>query len=224
MQTSIKNPLPFNVIAHVNDSVTNNISEWLDLNLNDSHLRTKIFYDTWDKISYWYSFPWFFNTPKYAEILTTNTQLTKVNEVYQLSKPIFDTIERVLPDLTIVKAEFNSIPPNIKMAEHVDQDWAWWLASTCRVHAVIKTNPNVYMYNNGEVQHFPQGSIFEFNNSYPHKVTNEGTDWRTHMVIDCIKTVDLEEFDQLIQRDIINLDPEIYPITFNHIKYFGGDD
>jgi len=79
------------------------------------------------------------------------------------------------------------------------------------------------MHNNGEVEHFPQGSIFEFNNSYLHKVTNEGTEWRTHMVIDCVKTVDLEEFDQLIQQDFVVLDLEVYPITFNHIKYFGGN-
>jgi len=68
------------------------------------------------------------------------------------------------------------------LARHVDVEYHWHMR--VRVHIPIVTNPGVIFTCDGEEMHMAAGSCWIFNTWLLHRVDNNGTEDRTHLVFD----------------------------------------
>ena len=63
-----------------------------------------------------------------------------------------------------------------------------------RVHIPVKTSPDVEFYLDGERVEMREGDAWYLNFNLPHRVNNNGTDVRIHLVVDCIANAWLRAF------------------------------
>ncbi|NCD70234.1 aspartyl/asparaginyl beta-hydroxylase domain-containing protein [Mucilaginibacter agri] len=75
-----------------------------------------------------------------------------------------------------------------------------------RLHVPIITNPDVAFYVNSERVIMNEGECWYINANLPHRVTNNGTTDRIHLVIDCKVNSWLK--DLILNADIIAFAPE----------------
>lgn len=62
------------------------------------------------------------------------------------------------------------------------------LGIKARFHLPIQTNPNSFVFLNGEIHHLEEGYLYFFNNGAIHSSFNEGDEARIHIVFDMLVT------------------------------------
>jgi aspartyl/asparaginyl beta-hydroxylase (cupin superfamily) len=53
-----------------------------------------------------------------------------------------------------------------------------------RLHLPIVTHPDVEFFVNGTRMHLGPGEVWSLDTSYPHRVANNSTIWRVHLIVD----------------------------------------
>lgn len=163
--------------------------------LDQNNLRPNIYGHEFFKNSYWFPFPWMFREDKYLKIYDL-PHLKKLKELYQISVPLFEKVERLFPTHKLIKLEINLMPSNTKIETHTDK---WGVMSNCiRVHIPIQTNDQVVFKVGGKNYVIEEGQMFEFNNQIPHSIENNGTSVRIHYVFDLIENDNLENLEKEI--------------------------
>jgi mannose-6-phosphate isomerase-like protein (cupin superfamily) len=77
------------------------------------------------------------------------------------------------------------LPPGGRIERHADDAWhAHRYNRKCYV--VLEANARCIVECDGDEQVFRQGEIFEFDNTRPHAMTNDGNDMRTILII-CLR-------------------------------------
>ena len=82
----------------------------------------------------------------------------------------------------VARSRLMRLAPGAKVAEHVDFNYHW--VSRVRIHVPIITNPAVTFYCGDESVHMAEGESWLFDSWRRHRVLNESTQTRTHLVID----------------------------------------
>ena len=147
--------------------------------------------------SYWYPFPFMLREEQYQYIYKL-PHLAKLNEVYTMSIPLFEEVEKI-SGLHIIKLEINIMPPHSQISTHTDT-WGI-LSNACRIHIPIQTHSDVVFHVNNNEYHIPEGMMFEFNNQFPHSVKNNSNTHRIHYVFDLIHNKDLTEFEETVRTN-----------------------
>jgi hypothetical protein len=173
--------------------------EYFNTDVSKKNIRPQYFGHEPFTGSLWYPFPFMFRDTKFAHLYNL-PHLNKLKEVYTLSIPLIEEIERI-SELKIVKLEINIMPPHTKIDTHVDK-WGV-LSKCCRIHIPIQTSPEVIFFANNEKYYIPEGQIFEFNNQIPHSVENKSDINRIHYVFDLVKEEDILEFEKEISTSLL---------------------
>lgn len=85
----------------------------------------------------------------------------------------------------MMAARLMNLSPGSFIKEHCDQDLAYEKGEA-RLHIPITTNPQVAFYVNSERVIMGEGECWYINVNLPHKVRNDGTTDRIHLVVDCV--------------------------------------
>lgn len=103
-----------------------------------------------------------------------------------VARALRSRLEREFPGqrYTISQFQTNTVPPGGQIKRHIDLHREATTAQ--RVHLVLETNEDSFIYGGGHNRHYPVGSVFVFNNVVEHGVVNGGHTQRTHLVIDFI--------------------------------------
>ena len=173
--------------------------EYFNTNLTEKNARPKFYGHEPFTGGYWYPFPFMFRDSKFKHLYDL-PHLKKLKEVYTLSIPLIEEVERI-SKLKIVKLEINIMPPGTKIDTHVDK-WGV-LSNCCRIHIPVQTAPDVVFHVAGKQYTIPEGQIFEFNNQIPHSVENNSKVFRIHYVFDLIKEENINTFEEEIKKNSI---------------------
>jgi len=95
---------------------------------------------------------------------------------------------------------FYRLDAGTQIAEHRDIGTNRRILGITRIHVPVITNDNVLMYVGGKPYHFDVGTAWYFDASARHKVENNSTQDRIHLVID-LKSCD--ELDALLKPDTV---------------------
>ena len=99
-----------------------------------------------------------------------------------------------------------------EVAQHVDFNYHWF--TRVRIHIPVITNPDVTFYCADQHTHMRAGECWLFNSWRRHRVTNEGSEDRIHLVID---TAGSSRFWQQVRRmqqyDALNDREQIEPLV-----------
>ena len=103
-----------------------------------------------------------------------------------VARALRNRLEQEFPGQRYVISQFqtNTVPAGGEIKKHIDLHREATTAQ--RVHLVLETNEDSFIYGGGHNRHYPVGSVFVFNNIVEHGVVNRGTTERTHLVIDFI--------------------------------------
>jgi hypothetical protein len=173
--------------------------DYFNTRLSKNNLRPKRYGHGPFVGSYWYPFPYMFREEKFKHLYEL-PHLKKLKEVYNLSIPLIEEIERI-SKLRIVKLEINIMPAGTKIDTHVDK-WGV-LSNCCRIHIPIQTSSDVIFYVNNTKYSIPEGQIFEFNNQIPHSVENNSNISRIHYVFDLVNKEDLTNFEREVSTSLL---------------------
>lgn len=190
---------PVYLLDQMNVDLLTPYKEYFNTHLTEKNARPKFYGHEPFTGSYWYPFPFMFRDEKFKDLYEL-PHLKKLKEVYTLSIPLIEEVERI-SELKIVKLEINIMPPGSKIDTHVDK-WGV-LSNCCRIHIPVQTAPGVIFHVAGKQYSIPEGQIFEFNNQIPHSVENNSDVFRIHYVFDLIKEEDIESFEQEIIKSLI---------------------
>jgi hypothetical protein len=121
----------------------------------------------------------------------------KGNKVFEFPwfeeyKPVLDPIVNHILDLYgldlsyVNRLQLALMTPYAEIKQHVDK--GDWVAMSHRIHVVVTVNPevkfNVWADDDwGEVR-IAKGDVWEINNLFRHKVSNEGPNERIHLIMD----------------------------------------
>ena len=92
-----------------------------------------------------------------------------------------------------LRVVFYRLRPGTKIGRHRDVGENRMINGIIRVHIPVVTNPGVVMYVADKPYHFPVGSAWYFDATAYHRVENNGTEDRIHLVIDLKLTPELRE-------------------------------
>jgi hypothetical protein len=158
--------------------------------------------------SHWWTFPYCFRYNEYRNIIHTSQhyRIKKIQDAYNLSQDIFETVESLCPSFDIFYAEINYIKPGEGIKPHKDNGDGvtgrhWYLGASKRIHVPIITNELAIMYCNNQSKHLPVGTVYEFHNNLNHYVVNDGDTPRVHLVIDLVPTEYRHDLDFYLQQD-----------------------
>jgi len=169
--------------------------DYFNTHLTEKNARPKFYGHEPFRGGYWYPFPFMFRDEKFKHLYEL-PHLKKLKEVYTLSLPLIEEIEKI-SELKIVKLEINIMPPGTKIDTHVDK-WGV-LSNCCRIHIPVQTAPGVVFHVAGKQYTIPEGQLFEFNNQIPHSVENNSNVFRIHYVFDLIKEEYIGTFEEEIK-------------------------
>jgi hypothetical protein len=96
------------------------------------------------------------------------------------SKQDISTTKKSYP----VRINLVRLLPNGSIPVHNDKNHS--LSHSHRIHIPIITNENVIFTVDNKEIHMKEGEVYEINNRLLHTVRNEGTEIRTHMIIDWV--------------------------------------
>ncbi len=105
---------------------------------------------------------------------------TPVLERLPYFKYVIETFKCSLESVRLLKLEAGS-----HILEHKDYDLGF-LRGVIRVHIPVQTDPNIKFYLNGERVLMSEGESWYLDLSLPHRVDNDGTQDRIHLVLDCV--------------------------------------
>ena len=113
---------------------------------------------------------------------------TRGNEKFQ-DTPLIrycPTIKTLLDELhcPIMAARLMNLRAGSVIKEHRDHDLAFEKGEA-RLHFPLFTNPQVLFYINSERVVMNEGECWYVNVNLPHKVANQGSNDRVHLVVDC---------------------------------------
>jgi hypothetical protein len=190
---------PVYFLEKIDASILLPYKEYFNTDVSKKNIRPKYFGHEPFTGSYWYPFPFMFRDTKFAHLYDL-PHLKKLKEVYTLSIPLIEEIERI-SKLKIVKLEINIMPSGTKIDTHMDK-WGV-LSKCCRIHIPIQTSPDVVFFVGNNCYSIPEGQIFEFNNQIPHSVENNSNLSRIHYVFDLVKEEDILEFEKEISTSLL---------------------
>jgi hypothetical protein len=104
--------------------------------------------------------------------------------ILKASKPLLDWIMS-LPEFTgykWIRGEVATLLPGVTLGWHKDPQW--FHDNCVRLHVPINTNKNCVQLWEGEEYHMELGYLYELNNRVMHSATNQGTEFRTHLILD----------------------------------------
>ena len=218
-QYYIKDDLnPFIFLKEINLSLINPVADFCLKNKASDNLR-------WDGNqsfagSHWWTFPYCFRYIEYRNIIqdSMHYRIKKIKLAYQISLPIIEYIEQLLPDFEIFYAEINFINPGEKIKPHRDNGDGlkgkhWFLGSSKRIHVPLITNENCIMFCGGKQQHLPVGTVYEFHNNLQHWVENNGATPRAHFVLDLVPKQFRSDLDHYLK-----IDPFVGSIHISQLK------
>lgn len=163
-------------VSIIEETLLNN--EWNDydfrqIKYNMTHHNTKTI------PIYWLSNKWKVNT------------IPNINIFYQfihyknwIDNEIYPLLNSFYPNCIIVKAMFAMLLPNSNIPEHIDKGDS--LKYVHRIHIPIITNENVLFFIDNTEFNFKKGEIIEINNMKKHRVENNSSDSRIHLIIDLL--------------------------------------
>jgi len=93
-------------------------------------------------------------------------------------------LRRVLAsfDMVIGRSRLMKLAAGAEVSTHVDFNYHWY--SRVRIHIPITSNSNVTFYCGNEQLHMATGESWIFDSWRRHRVTNDGSEDRIHLVID----------------------------------------
>lgn len=100
----------------------------------------------------------------------------------KLENELLSIYKKHYGDGFIHKIILANMPPNWSIQEHMDSGPSLMLVH--RTHIPIITNEFVTFYVGNESKKMLEGEVWEINNAQYHSVTNEGLDWRLHLIVD----------------------------------------
>lgn len=138
------------------------------------------------------------------------------DEAWAAVKPIIDFVNGaeipLLEDRVPFRVEVSILLPHAEVEEHQDQHLMHLLCE--RVHVPIVTNELASFYSRWFTEtdwttyQMKAGGIYRINNRVPHKVISKSDKHRVHIIIDYIRTSDLE-----LYKDNLNELDDRYVIT-----------
>lgn len=142
--------------------------------------------------------------------------MVQSEEAWAAVKPIVDFVNGaglpLLKDRVPFRIEVSILLPHAEVEEHQDQHLMHLLCE--RVHVPIITNNHASFYARWFTEtdwtqyQMKAGGIYRINNRVPHKVISNSDQHRVHVIIDYIRTTDLERY----KADLNELDDR-YVIT-----------
>lgn len=104
-------------------------------------------------------------------------------KIFDISYPIIKELEERF-DSKVARSMLIRLPAGKKILPHPDS--GHYLMSVHRCHIPVKTNDAVMFTVNGNTINMKVGQGYEINNSKWHRVENDGTTDRIHLLIDLI--------------------------------------
>ena len=167
--------LPFTFYTQrIADSLANlSPSHWID------HYNTRDYSGTWD-------------------VLALRSGWGHASNIYSVPMPgnFFQdtTLMQFFPDVTTIldilqcpkkAVRLMRLCAGAEIKEHCDDELDIALSKEARLHIPVQTNEEVEFYLNGKRVWLRTGECWYLNFNLPHKVINNGTIDRIHLVIDC---------------------------------------
>ena len=84
----------------------------------------------------------------------------------------------------LVRIMLTTLPPGAKIVRH--RDTSPILQAVHRCHLPIRTNPGVRFTIGDDDHTLEVGEMYEFDNTRPHAVTNDGDESRVHLICDVL--------------------------------------
>ena len=118
------------------------------------------------------------------DTITLPTVLMNVDSLAgKLAQPFIAFLENLYNGI-VYKAMLTLLPDEGKIPPHVDSGDA--LLTIRRCHLVVTAETGVDFKVGNETNYFAPGTLFEFNNSREHSVTNNSDADRVHLIIDIL--------------------------------------
>jgi len=113
-------------------------------------------------------------------------------DLFKYAKACAETIKDWIDPEMFIEFDVNTLEPGAVLGEHTDmtgaRDAGWSIPHLHKIHFVLQENGSVTWHRRStalELQKnlMKQGGIYVYNNYIPHKVANEGTVPRIHLVL-----------------------------------------
>ena len=135
----------------------------------------------------------------YASWDQQHSKATRKSELLVITDPIVSWLKTVYPTCTPVLIQCATLPVKAKLLWHVD--CYLYQSVSHKVHIPIVTNLRARYESrlNGVERsfHFQAGRAYEINNILKHRAVNNGTNPRTHIIIDMMENDRIEYFTRL---------------------------
>lgn len=133
-----------------------------------------------------YTLPWY----QQQQQQSTNSNNNSVgNAMHAAIQPILDTLG--IQHHQLVRCLLAGLPPGVTIPVH--HDTGEWVKYTHRVHVpIIVPDPSKVLFRCGPSEDSLEridctpGHVFEMNNQAKHAVTNAGTEFRVHLILDYV--------------------------------------
>ena len=119
----------------------------------------------------------------------------------------------------LARSRLMRLASHAEVSEHVDFNYHWY--SRVRIHIPITTNPDVLFYCGDEKIHMQAGECWIFDSWRRHKVANNSTENRVHLVIDTAgssrfwgmlrRMQSLADADIIKQTQLVKFQPDAKP-------------
>jgi len=119
-----------------------------------------------------------------GERISSNPYGEIETRIIEATKPLIAWMNKLYPKSLWLRGSLGALPPGATLDWHIDGGWHHPICY--RYHIPIITNDGCKeMWSNDEV-HMAVGYLYEFNNIELHSATNQGTDYRSHLIFDLI--------------------------------------
>jgi hypothetical protein len=132
-----------------------------------------------------YTLPWYQHANN-----NRSTKLSVGEQMHKAIQPVLDVLQ--IKQSQMVRCLLAALPPGVTIPIH--HDTGEWVKYTHRVHVpIIVPDPSRVLFRCGPTEQSMErvdctpGHVFEMNNQAKHAVTNAGTEFRVHMILDYVE-------------------------------------
>ena len=120
------------------------------------------------------------------------------------------------------RSRLMGLGPGAVVPSHVDIHYYW--RTHIRIHVPVITNPGVRFFCGGDVVHMQPGEAWVFDSFRLHEVRNEGSEKRTHLVLDTVgsrriwELIDAANRGEPVPDSVLQLTGEAEPLHFEQMN------
>jgi len=125
-------------------------------------------------------------------------------------------------DEVLARSRLMKLEAGCEVVTHVDFNYHWY--SRVRIHIPVTTNPDVIFYCGDRRLHMKAGECWIFDNWRRHRVVNDGTDERIHLVIDLAGSSRFWHMVRQTEQAGIHENIGASDQTIRHVPYIPGKE